>query len=117
MTHRQYVGWLAWLDLQWDTPNRTDHYLMALRAEVRRGWIRDPASVDDNAMRLVFNRTEALQVPSNVSVEEDGLEPPLSVISPRSREQAERESMSMSKARWLSSIGKGKPIQEIRRGE
>jgi hypothetical protein len=35
LTHRQYLAWQAWLDIQYDTPSRTDHYLMALTLEVR----------------------------------------------------------------------------------
>lgn len=27
-THRQYLTWLAWLEMQWNKPDRHDHYLM-----------------------------------------------------------------------------------------
>lgn len=30
MTHRQFLVWTAWLKEQWNSPNRTDHYLMLL---------------------------------------------------------------------------------------
>ena len=36
MTHRQFRAWQAWLARQWDEPDRTDHYLMQVAAEVRR---------------------------------------------------------------------------------
>lgn len=35
-THRQYRLWLAWLDQQWERPDRTDYYLMQIAAEVRK---------------------------------------------------------------------------------
>ena len=28
MTHREYLTWLAWLEDQWNVPDRTDYYLM-----------------------------------------------------------------------------------------
>lgn len=28
MSHREYLTRLAWLDAQWNAPDRTDHYLM-----------------------------------------------------------------------------------------
>lgn len=36
MTYRQYKTWQAWLDLQWDNPDRHDLYLMQIACEVRR---------------------------------------------------------------------------------
>lgn len=30
MSHREYLTRLAWLDLQWNKPSRTDHYLMRI---------------------------------------------------------------------------------------
>lgn len=34
-THRQYEAWSEWLDEQWNRPDRSDHYVMALVLEVR----------------------------------------------------------------------------------
>jgi hypothetical protein len=45
VTQRQFLAWGAWLDLQWNEPDRSDHYLMALRAEMQRGYAKDPRSV------------------------------------------------------------------------
>jgi hypothetical protein len=35
MTNREYRTRLAWLEKQWNEPDRTDHYLMMIANEVR----------------------------------------------------------------------------------
>lgn len=35
MTARQWRLWLWWLDDEWERPNRSDNYLIAVRQEVR----------------------------------------------------------------------------------
>lgn len=35
-------------------PDRHDHYLMQIAAEVRRGWVKDPAKVDERQFRIRF---------------------------------------------------------------
>ena len=32
--YQQFKAWMLYLDEQWDTPSRTDHYLMALRSDL-----------------------------------------------------------------------------------
>lgn len=54
MTHRQYLAWNAWLDDQWNKPDRSDNYLMALTAEVRRVLHRKPKSVKTEHFKLKF---------------------------------------------------------------
>lgn len=36
MTHRQYVTWVAWLELQWNEPSRSDYYTLRV-AETMAG--------------------------------------------------------------------------------
>lgn len=36
LTHRQYEAWQAWLCKEWNEPDRHDHYLMLIAAEVKR---------------------------------------------------------------------------------
>ncbi len=55
MTERQFRTWNAWLDQQWNKPTLTDHYLMEVGAEVRRGWVKDPHKVKIEDMRLTFH--------------------------------------------------------------
>jgi hypothetical protein len=43
MTHREYLTWLAWLEDQWNVPDRTDYYLMQIAGHVahvmsRKSW-------------------------------------------------------------------------------
>jgi len=35
MTHREFRTWHEWLKIQWNTPSRTDHYLMKIAKEIR----------------------------------------------------------------------------------
>lgn len=37
MTDRQFRAWCKWLDMQWDRPSRTDHYLMQIAAALCEG--------------------------------------------------------------------------------
>lgn len=42
-THREYLMWMAWRQLEWNRPSRTDHYLMQIALEVRRVLAKRPA--------------------------------------------------------------------------
>ena len=35
VTHRQYLAWQAWLDEEWNRPDRSDYYQMQTAADVR----------------------------------------------------------------------------------
>jgi hypothetical protein len=59
MTHRELLTWVAWLDADWERPSRTDHYLMAIAAEVRRGHVKKPNSVKPEHFKLKFARRGA----------------------------------------------------------
>jgi len=54
LTHRQYRVWAEWDKLQWNEPSRTDHYLMAVAAEVRRGNVKHPRNVKTEHFELTF---------------------------------------------------------------
>jgi hypothetical protein len=45
---------LAWLEMQWERPNRTDWYLMQIAAEVRRGLVKRPNDVKTEHLKLRF---------------------------------------------------------------
>lgn len=53
-THRQFRAWQVWLMMDLDRPSRADWYSMEVRAEVRRGWVKDPGKVDANDFKLRF---------------------------------------------------------------
>lgn len=44
-THRQHLTWLAWLEMQWDLPDRHDNYLMRIGYEIRCAFAKSPSSV------------------------------------------------------------------------
>mgnify|MGYP003545096950 CR=1 FL=1 len=51
-THRQYLAWQAWFDLQLNNPDKVDFYLMQIAAEVRRTIVKEPSKVDANAFKI-----------------------------------------------------------------
>lgn len=53
-TNRQFEVWRRWLAARWNSPDRTDHYLMQVAAEVRRGRVKNPASVSVDDLKLPF---------------------------------------------------------------
>jgi len=90
-THRQYRTWLAWLDMQWNRPARSDHYLMRIAQALyqmpallfgKRG---DANKVKLEEMRLKFEERYK------------GPEPQMT------KEQANR----MAYSRWLPFFGLG----------
>lgn len=54
-TQAEHEGWVAWLDMQYDSPGLVEHYLMLVAAEVRRGYVKNPRRVRLSHMRLSFN--------------------------------------------------------------
>jgi hypothetical protein len=45
---------VAWAELEWNRPSRTDHYLMRVAAEVVRTRVKNPERVTLDDMRLVW---------------------------------------------------------------
>lgn len=82
-TEREMRVTLAWLEMQWDKPSRTDWYLMQIAAEVRRGLVKKPSSVKTENMKIKFL-----------------LDRKRSAAPPTSQEQ-----MMMSKQCWLGAAG------------
>lgn len=82
-SHREYRTRLAWLDEQWNRPDRTDHYLMQVAAEVRRvlyllqvfGSKQQPHRVELNDCKLKFVTTQETEpqapaIPAKQTVKE-----------------------------------------------
>lgn len=57
-THRQYQGWLQYLDEEWNTPTRSDHYLMQIAAEVRRVLAKRPRTIRLKDFFLKFTKAK-----------------------------------------------------------
>jgi ADP-glucose pyrophosphorylase len=53
-TEREMKVTLAWLEMQWERPNRTDWYLMQIAAEVRKGLVKKPNSVKTENLKIKF---------------------------------------------------------------
>jgi ADP-glucose pyrophosphorylase len=53
-TEKEMRVTLAWLEMQWDRPSRTDWYLMQVAAEVRRGLVKKPNSVKTGDLKIKF---------------------------------------------------------------
>jgi len=60
MTHRQFSGWVAWQEAEWNRPSRTDQEIEALRLEVVRMFADNPRSIttDTPGFRLEFRKVE-----------------------------------------------------------
>jgi hypothetical protein len=61
LTHRQYRAWQAWLDGQWNRPDRTDHYLMLIAQRVLQA---QGAKVTLEQQRLTFGRAAVAPAPA-----------------------------------------------------
>lgn len=64
LTHRQYLAWLAWDREQMNYPDLTQMYLMQIAAEIRRGNVKSPRSVQIEHMRLKFKAERDKKQPS-----------------------------------------------------
>ncbi len=53
-SERELRIWLAWLNLQWNRPDRHDHYMMQAALEALRGRLKKPgdASMKDMVLRF-----------------------------------------------------------------
>jgi hypothetical protein len=85
-TEKELKVWLAWLDMQWDQPDRTDCYLMQVACEVRRVLARNPRAIHVKDFKLKFPRRSRTKV--------------------MSKEQA----AAWSKARWFAAVGLDQPV-------
>ena len=58
MTHRQFLAWRDWLKHEFNTPSRSDHYLMTIACEVRRVLSKNPNSINADDFRLTFSQKD-----------------------------------------------------------
>ncbi len=54
LSHREYLTWLSWLQLQDNEPTVDQYYLMQIAQEVRRGYAKKPKTVKLEHMKLKF---------------------------------------------------------------
>lgn len=55
MTHRQFLAWQYWMNLQQNVPDKTDHYLMQIACEVRRVLAKHPRQIKIEDFKLTFS--------------------------------------------------------------
>lgn len=56
MSHREYLTRLAWIEDNYNDPNRTDFYLMQIATEIRRVLHKHPKQVKINQFKLPFGK-------------------------------------------------------------
>lgn len=57
-THREYLTWMAYFELELDRPSRSDNYLMQIACEVRRTRAETPSAVKLQDFKLQFEQQE-----------------------------------------------------------
>lgn len=53
-THREFRTWMAWLERQWNEPDRADHYRMQIAQEVCRVLAKNKASITLGKFKIPF---------------------------------------------------------------
>ena len=61
MSNRHALMWFRWLHIQWNTPSRSDYYLMQIAAEIRRGNLERGQRVAVDDMKLTFKSSNEKQ--------------------------------------------------------
>lgn len=83
MSYREYRTRLAWKRIEFETPSRSDYYLMQIAQEVRRVLHKNPAKVMLDHFLLKFKKNSA-----------------------SSKSDIDKSKMiSESKARWFAAVG------------
>lgn len=54
MTHREFLTWECWLDMEWSRPSRSDYYTMQVATEVRRVLSKNPNAIQIKDFHLPF---------------------------------------------------------------
>ena len=73
---------IAWLEENWEAPNRTDYYLMQIAQEVRRSVSKSPNKIQMDQFKVKF-------VPKEHKM----------------TKQEKKSSIASSKSRWFKALG------------
>lgn len=86
--------WSEWFALEQNRPSRSDHYLMNIAAEIRRGNVKNPRAVKLDHFKIPFERK-------------------------RRRPMTKEEATAIAKARWGAMIPKESrvPLIPVRTGD
>jgi hypothetical protein len=99
-TERELKLWLLWLREEWNRPDRTDHYLMQIAAEIRRNG-KIPIEVTTDQFRLPF----VFGDDAGPAGEESATRPPAPTLT---KEQASE----IARQRLEAKIGKAEVVSE-----
>ncbi len=104
MTHRQFLTWQEWLAEQWNTPSRTDHYLMRVALRCHQAALHgssEAAKVTEDDQRVRFTRQRRKRK------EEGGQEH--TTESPAIKPLSQETKVAITKSEWRRRMG-GAPI-------
>ncbi len=87
ITYRQHLGILEWLDQQWNTLDKKDHYLIQIATEVRRTHSRKGVKLEDLKIPFVHK----------------GEDPDRALTEEERAEKIKRIS-TLSRARWTAAL-------------
>ena len=89
-TSREFVEWIAYLEMERNEREKQDYYLALIATEMRRSYIKDPRSVQIEDLLLTF-KTSSKRKEEETQV--------LTV------EEEKEQRMSLSKAFWFGVVG------------
>ncbi len=87
MTDREYRIRLAWLEMQWNRPTRSDNYLMQICQEIRRVLSKKPNGIKLAHFKLTFGTGTAVERKSY----------------PQTKEEKDKAT-AMSQASWFGAV-------------
>ena len=58
MTHRQFKVWCAWEDLEWNKPNRSDHYTMQVAYQLAVVNSKNPSAIRFDKFKIKFSSSK-----------------------------------------------------------
>lgn len=82
-THREYRTWTAWLQKQWNEPDRSDYYLMQIAREIRYVLSKKKMPKTLEMFKLPFGWTKKA----------------------KAKPMTEKQKVSQAKSRWFGMLG------------
>mgnify|MGYP001574194689 FL=1 len=100
ISRREYLMRIAWMEQQWNEPDRSDNYAMQIAAEVKRfreAFSKNPQAVALADMKIPFGRSS--DQPQSLYTK------PIEELTPEETEIRRRAAATLSKARWAGRLG------------
>lgn len=73
-THRQILGWRAWIRKKWNEPSQESYYIMQLNRDIKRLLAKNPNSIQTDHQKITFEwksrRTDSLVEDRELTPEE-----------------------------------------------